>query len=73
MALHDQPDLAGYFDPNSPECQLQHLAQLGLKAIAIAAFGNGRRKSRLALGGKKGPSKKFHWGLKPRKWAGSVD
>ena len=43
VALHDQPDIAGYFDPNSPECQLQHLAQLGLKAIAIAAFGNGRR------------------------------
>ena len=43
VALHDQPDVASYFDPDSPECQLQHLAQLGLKAITIATFGNGRR------------------------------
>ena len=43
MSLHERPDVAGYWDANLPSCQLQHLAQLGLKTITIAAFGNGRR------------------------------
>ena len=37
------PDDGGKFDPNKPSCQREHLAMLGVKGVAIAAFGNGRR------------------------------
>ena len=43
LKVHHRSDEAhDYFDPNSHEYQRQHLALLGLKAITIAAFGNGR-------------------------------
>jgi len=37
------PAEGGDFDPKQPSCQRQHLAMLGVKGVAIAAFGNGRR------------------------------
>ena len=40
---HNSDESYEYFDPNSHEYQLQHLAMLGLKQITIAAFNNGRR------------------------------
>ena len=33
----------GDFDQNDQSCQLQHLALLGVKGVAIAAFGSSRR------------------------------
>ena len=37
------PDQGGEFDPHKPPCQREHLAMIGVKAAALAAFGNGRR------------------------------
>ena len=45
MKVHhdNSDDSCEFFDPNTHEYQLQHLAMLGLKQITIAAFEQGRR------------------------------
>ena len=49
-----------------------HSAQCAKQPACLGLNTERPVQSRLALGGK-GQQKKFHWGLKPRKRAGSVD